>query len=212
MPNWTPEQIATVASAIAALIGAIAAVVSAIFAGVAIRTQRRQSMPHVRVTHGTGFPVHGGVGRNLAGSTLGVPWFIITVHNDGLIPVTVRSVGLEMNDGGSAPFIRPPWPGADELPKIIAPGDEATFYLDELPRIAQVHAEHGGARGATAKLVGRRSFMESESRGRGWTGGSESDPRDPCRHSSRSRRKTRMAKSFGSSNPPAVEPTAADSW
>lgn len=158
MPSWTPEQIAIVSSAIAALIGAIAAVASAIFAGVAVRAQRRAYHPHLSVTHGNVMPVYGAPSRNLAGSTLGEPWFVIVVHNDGLMPVTVTSVGLALGDGGSAPFIRPPWPGADELPKTIPPGDEATFYLDELRKVAQVHVEHGGAKWVTAKIGGGIEF------------------------------------------------------
>lgn len=69
-----------------------------------------------------------------------------------------RNVALEMNDGGNAPFIRPPWPGADELPKTLASGDEATFYLDELRKVAEVHAEHGGAKWVTAKIGGGIEF------------------------------------------------------
>ena len=156
--TWTSEQIAIVASAIAALIGAVAAVASAIFAGVAVRAQRRSHELHLKVSHGNVMPVYGGGPRTLAGSTLGDPWFVIVVHNDSLLPVTVNSVGLAFGDGGSAPFIRPPWPGADELPKTISPGDEATFYLDVLRKIAEVHAEHGGAKWVTAKIGGGVEF------------------------------------------------------
>lgn len=159
MPQWTPEQIATVASAVAALIGAVAAVVSAIFAGIAVRAQRRLEHPHIRVRHGNVMPVYGGGGsRTLAGSALGDPWFVIVVHNDGVLPVTVKSAGLAFHDGGSAPFIRPPWPGADELPMLISPGDEATFYLDELRKIAHAHVEHRGAKWVTAKIGGSVEF------------------------------------------------------
>jgi len=83
---------------------------------------------------------------------------VIVVHNDGLLPITVHSVGLAFENGGSAPFMRPPWPGADELLKTIPPGDEATFYLDELRKIAEVHDEHGGAKWATAKIGGGVEF------------------------------------------------------
>ena len=155
--QWTPEQIAIVASAIAALIGAVAAVASAIFAGVAVRAQRRAQSPHLRVSHANVMPVYGGGARSLAGSTLGDPWFAIEVHNDGLMPVTVKSVGVAFEDGGTAPFIRPPWPGADELPKELAAGDEATFYLDPLVNIAQVHADHR-AKWVFARLGGRVEF------------------------------------------------------
>lgn len=158
MPAWTPEQIATVASAIAALIGAVAAIVSAIFAGIAVRAQRRAQRPHIRVTHGSPMPVFGGVGRYLDGSRVGEPWFTITVHNDGLMPVTVRSVALILNDRGSAPYLRPPWPGGDVLGATIAPGEEATYFLDELRKIAQVHAEHGGAKWAKATIGGNAEF------------------------------------------------------
>ncbi len=154
----TPEQIAIVASSVAALIGAIAAIASAIFAGVALRAQHRAQRPHLRVKHGNAMPVYGGMGRSLAGSTLGDPWFTIEVHNDGFMPVTVTSAGAAFEDGGSAPFIRPPWPGADELPKTLQAGEEATFYLDELAKVAEVHAEHGGARWAYAKIGGGVEF------------------------------------------------------
>jgi hypothetical protein len=158
MPNWTPEQIAVVVTAIATLVAALAAVASAVFALVAVRAQRATQQPHIAVTHSMVMPVVGGMGRNLAGSTLGDPWFAITVHNDGLMSVTVRNVALAFADGGSTPFIRPPWPGVDELPKPLAPDEEATFYLDELRNIAQVHIEHGGAKWATAKLGGKAEF------------------------------------------------------
>jgi hypothetical protein len=158
VPNWTSEQIAAVVTAVATLVAAIAAVASAIFALVAVRAQRAAQEPHVAVSHSMAMPIVGGVGRNLAGSTLGDPWFAITVHNDSQVPVTVRNVALTFTDGGTAPFIRPPWPGADELPKPLAPGEEATFYLDELRNVAQVHVEHRGAKWATAKIGGSVEF------------------------------------------------------
>jgi len=154
----TPEQGAILASSLAALIGAVAAVVSAIFAGVALRTQRRAQRPHVKVSHGNAIPIYGGSDRHLAGSTPGDPWFVIVVHNDGQLAVTVHSVGLAFEDGGSAPFMRPPWPGADELLRTISPGDEATFYVDELRNIAKVHDEHRCAKWATAKIGGGVEF------------------------------------------------------
>lgn len=153
----TPEQIAILASAIAALIGAIAAVASAIFAGIALRAQHRAQNPHLRVSHSSAMPVYGGGPRTLAGSTLGDLWFAIEVYNDGLVPVTVRSVGLAFEDGGTAPFLRPPWSGVDELPKPIAPGDQATFYLDPVARVAEVHAEHR-AKWVYARLGGGVEF------------------------------------------------------
>jgi hypothetical protein len=156
--NWTPEQIALVATAIATAIAAAAAVASAVFALIAIRAQRAAQRPHVTVKHGNGMPVFGGVGRYLSGSTLGDPWFFIEVHNDGLMPVSVQMVAIRLADGGSVPYIRPPWPGAAELAKPMAPGDEATFYMDELRKIAAVHVEHGGAMYAFAKIGGGIEF------------------------------------------------------
>lgn len=157
MPGWTPEQIAVVASAIAALIGAVAAVASAVFAGVALRAQHRAQNPHLQVSHSNAMPVWGGTGRNLAGSTLGDLWFAVEVYNDGLVPVSVKSVGIAFEDGGTAPFIRPPWPGVDELPKDLAPGDEATFFIDPVAKIAEVHAEHR-AKWVYVRLGGKVEF------------------------------------------------------
>jgi hypothetical protein len=154
----TPEQAAILASSIAALIGAVAAVASAAFAYVAVRAQRRAQELHVRVRHENVIPIYGGVGRNLAGSQPGELWFAILVHNDSLLPVTVKSVAVAFEDGGTAPFIRPAWPGADELPKAIAAGDDATFYLDEVRKIAEVHAEHRGAKWVTATIGGGAEF------------------------------------------------------
>jgi hypothetical protein len=169
--GWTPEQVATGASAIAALIGAIAAIASAVFAGIAVRAQRRAFEPRISVKHATPIPVWGGSGRNLFGSKLGEPWFAIVVHNDGAVPVTVRHAALSFRDGGTAPFMGPPWTGADSLPKTLAPGDEATFYLDELRKVAKVHAEHGGAKWVTAKLGGGVEFHGDAMNGKwldGW--------------------------------------------
>jgi len=155
--TWTPEQIAIVASALAALIGAIAAVASAIFAGVALRAQHRAQNAHLRVSHANVMPVYGGGRRSLAGSTLGDLWFAIEVYNDGLIPVTVKSVGVAFEDGGSAPFLRSPWPEGDELPKDLAAGEEATFYLDPVVKVAEAHAEHR-AKWVYARLGGNVEF------------------------------------------------------
>jgi hypothetical protein len=157
MPNWTPEQIALVATSLAAFIGAVAAVVSAMFAVISVRTQRRAQLPHVKVTHSTVLPVFDVQGRDLSRSKLGDPWFAITVLNDGLLPVTVRTAALVFDDGGSAPYLAPPWPGFDSLPKLLAPGDEATLWLDEMPKIAEVHAEHG-ARWVKANIGGDVEF------------------------------------------------------
>jgi hypothetical protein len=156
--GWTPEQITGFVTAVGTVVAALAAIASAIFALVAVRTQRAALVPRIKVTHSMSMPVTGGIGRNLAGSTMGDPWFSITVHNDGLVPVTVRNVGLSFADGGTAPFIRAPWPGTDDLPKPLAAGEEATFYLEELRKVAQVHVEHGGATWATAKIGGSMEY------------------------------------------------------
>ena len=156
--NWTPEQTAAVVTAVATLIAALAAVVSAVFAWIAVRSQRRDRLPHLKVSHSMLLPVFGGQPRTLAGSKLSDPWFVITAHNDSLMPATVQSAGLAFGNSGSAPFIQPPRPGLDTLPKTIAPGDEANFYLDELSKIAQAHVEHGGARWVTVKIGGGVEF------------------------------------------------------
>jgi hypothetical protein len=106
-------------------------------------------------------PVFGMTGRSFAGSTLGDPWFAVEVLNEGIVAVTVTSVAIEFEDGGNAPFLSPPWPGADALPKRLEAGEEATFVIDELRKVAQVHAEHGGARRATAKCSGREFYTET---------------------------------------------------
>lgn len=156
--NWTPEQIAAVVAALATLIAALAAVVSALFAWIAVRAHRAAQRPHVRVTHTNVMPVWGGTGRYLEGSTLGDLWLAIEVHNDGLVPVTVTSAGVEFGDGGTAPFVRPPWPGGDSLPKRLDPGEEVTLWIDEVPKVAQVHVEHGGAQCVYAKIGGGVEF------------------------------------------------------
>ena len=155
----TPEQAAILASAIAALIGAIAAVASAVFAFIAVRAQRSAQRPHVRVTHSTPMPVWGGAPRSFAGSTLGDPYFVIEVHNDGLLPVTVNSANVTFGDGGNAPYLGPhPVMRGDDLPKRLDPGDQATMPIDELRQIALVHVEHGGAKWVTVTLAGGAQF------------------------------------------------------
>lgn len=160
--NWTPEQVAAVATAIGTLIASVAAVASAIFALIAVRAQRAGQRPHVRVKHSTPMPVYTPVPGSLTGSTVGDPWFVIVVHNDGLLPVTVNSARLVFNrDGESAPFIGPPMMlggAGDSLPKRLEPGDEASLYLASLRDVAQLQKEHGGARWAEATLAGGREF------------------------------------------------------
>ncbi len=157
----TPSELAVLASAIAALIGAVAAVISAIFAGVAVRSQRAAQRPHVKVTHTTPMPVWSPVPGSFAGSALGDPFFCIVVHNDGLLPVTVNSAGLEFSNRTSAPFVGAPRALGgigDGLPKRLDPGEAATLYLDPLRQIAEAHVEQGGARWVTATLAGGREF------------------------------------------------------
>ena len=156
--GWTPDQINDFLTASGTVVAAVAAVASALFALIAVRAQRAAQLAHVTVKHSTPIPVYGGTGRNLYGSVPGEVWFAIVVHNDGLIPVTVRNVALEFSDGGTAPFLAPPWPEADALPKTLAAGDEATFMLDELRKIAVVHAEHGGAKWVTVGIGGGVKF------------------------------------------------------
>jgi hypothetical protein len=161
MPNWTPEQVAAVLTAAGTLVAALAAVVSALFAILAVRTQRAAQRPHVRVRHTTPMPVWQPMPGSFQGSKLGDPWFVVTVHNDGLLPVTVNSAGLAFGSEGSAPFLGPPSAlggVGDRLPKRLEPGEEAALYLDPLRMIAVAHAEHGGAKWVTATLAGGQEF------------------------------------------------------
>lgn len=145
----TPEQI-----------GVAALLVTAIGVGIAwlaLRSQRRGQRPHLKVNATVGTPVYGMTGRSFAGSTLGATWFGIEVHNDGLMPVTVSGVGIRFRDGGHAPFISAPWPGADDLPKPLAPYESATFWVDEMPKVTEAHREHRADR-AYARLGGTAEF------------------------------------------------------
>lgn len=154
MPSWTPEQIAAILSAAATLVAALAAVASALFARSAVNAQRDAQRPGVEVSHAVVMPTFGGLPRTMIGSKLGEAWLAIEVHNTGLVPVTITTAAIRFGDGGTAPFMGPPWAGMDALPKRLEPGEEVTLWIDELRKIALAHVEHGGAQHVVVKTGG----------------------------------------------------------
>jgi len=146
----TPEQIALVASAVAAAISAAAGVASAVFALVAIRTQRASTQPRVRVSHTTIVPTFGAPG--MPGASVGDAYFAIVVNNTGILPVTVSSAGLATTNGGTIPFIKSAIPGGGSLPARLEPGEEVMLVLDTMTRVANTHVEAGPAKWARVSL------------------------------------------------------------
>lgn len=152
-------ETATLISAITALVGTLAAVVSTIFAGIAIHTQRSAQRQHVTVKHSVVVPIWL-PGQRSEKTSVGDRWFLIEIHNDRLLPVTIMSAGLRLNDGGHVPFMGAPdtlGGVGDDLPKLLGPGEHASLYLAPLVEIARIHLEHGATR-VSATLADDATF------------------------------------------------------
>jgi hypothetical protein len=141
------EEIAAIAAAISATAALVSLVVAAYFGW----TQAHASEPKVVVATSTAFATYG--------PTLGPPFFLVTVANRGVVPVTVTSVGFGLRGRGET-FVsmNPRDPsGAQSVPKRLDPGD-STSVVFELAELGQIQREKGITRAFASTGTGDRHY------------------------------------------------------
>jgi hypothetical protein len=135
-------------AAIAAAISAVAALVSLLVAAYFGWTQAHAAEPKVLVTGGTAFSVQG--------PTLGPPYYLVTVANRGIVPVTVTSVGFELKGKKTMPSMTPRDPrGVLSVPKRLDPGESTEVVFDHA-ELGQVQRDVGIIRAFALTATGDR--------------------------------------------------------
>ena len=142
-------QTAAVIASIAAAVSAVAALLSLTVAAAFGWAQLHASDPKVAVTTSIAF-------RKI-GPTVGPPFYLVTVANRGVVPVTVVSVGFELRrKGESSVSMDPRDPsGAQSVPKPLGPG-ESTDVVFELDELGQIQREKGITRPFASTAIGDR--------------------------------------------------------
>jgi hypothetical protein len=145
MDAQTAAVVATIAAAISALTALVSLAVAAAFGW----AQLHASDPKVAVMTSTAF--------RYGGPTLGPAFYLVTVANRGVVPVTVTSVGFELRGRGES-FVsmdsRDP-SGARSVPKPLGPG-ESTEVVFELADLGRVQREKGITRPFALTAIGDR--------------------------------------------------------
>jgi len=102
-----------------AIVTAVVAAYGAVLSTVAILQNRRKSQRRLVI----------GLSHGLLtfGPRLSDDHILISVANDGVLPVTVRSIGIRLPDGKTA--IIPPDQGEFRAPYELAPGQGGNFWV-----------------------------------------------------------------------------------
>jgi hypothetical protein len=139
-----PEEISALAAAISAAATLVSLGVVAYFGW----AQVHASDPKVLVTGSTSFVV--------AGEDVGPPFYVITVANRGVVPVTITSVGFEVSGDDSAFSLDPTDPqGRQSVPARLDPGESTSVVFDHL-ELGRMQRERGIRRPFALTATGER--------------------------------------------------------